>query len=105
MPAISLPQAQSKASKRFMGLWAIGRVPWPPFYFCDPTYVRRPLGAKKQGCQDGPESFTPTSLASLLVILISCGTAAPDAKKYPLNHPFDFLTTPSTSAIMPRRFR
>jgi hypothetical protein len=67
MPAISLPLAQSKVSRRFVGLWMISRVPWTPSYFCDQTHIRRPSVAKLQGCLYGRESSAPTGMSTLLV--------------------------------------
>jgi hypothetical protein len=67
MPAISLPLAQSKVSRRSVGLWMISRVPWTPSYFCDQTHIRRPSVAKLQGCLYGRESSAPVGMTALLV--------------------------------------
>jgi len=90
MLAISLPLAQSKASRRSVGFWVIGRAPWPPSYFCDHTCVRRPSGARMQGRPCARESFASTGMTSRLVIPISCATPQVCVKTYTSNHRFDF---------------
>jgi hypothetical protein len=90
MPAISLPLAQSKVSRRCVGLWMISRVPWTPSYFCDQTHIRRPSVAKLQGCLYGRESSAPTGMSALLVAPISCLTPQPYVKNDTPNRRFDF---------------
>jgi hypothetical protein len=90
MPEISLPLAQSKASRWSVGLWVIGRVPWTPSYSCDQTHVRRPSGAKKQGHPGGRESSAPADMTSLIVAPISASTPQPYVKNDTPNHRFDF---------------
>jgi hypothetical protein len=89
MPAISLPLAQSKASRRSWGLWVIGRVSWTPAYFCDQTHTRQPSGAKRQGRLNGRESSAPAGMTSLLVTPVSCSTSQPNAKSDTPIHHFD----------------
>jgi hypothetical protein len=90
MPAISLPLAQSKVSRRSVGLWMISRVPWTPSYFCDQTHILRPSVAKLQGCLYGRESSVPAGRPALLVTIISCSTPQPYGKNDTPNYHFDF---------------
>jgi hypothetical protein len=90
MPAISLPLAQSKVSRRSVGLWMISRVPWTPSYCCDQTPIRQPSVAKLQGCLYGRESSAPMGMTALLVTSISCSTPQPYVKNDTPNHRFDF---------------
>jgi len=90
MPAISLPLAQSKVSRRSVGLWMISRVPWAPSYFYNQTYIRRPSGAKLQGCLYGREASVPAGMTALLVTPISCSTPQPYVTNDTPNHRFDF---------------
>jgi hypothetical protein len=90
MPATSLPPAQSKTSRRSMGLWVIGRAPWTPYYYCDHPHVRRPSGAKPQGRPGGHESRAPTGLTAPVVTPISGSTPHSDVINDTSNHRFDF---------------
>ena len=86
MPAISLPLAQSKVSRRSVGLWMMSRVPWTPSYFCDQTHISQPSVAKLQGCLYGRESSAPVGMTALLVTSISCSTPQPYVKNDTPNH-------------------
>jgi hypothetical protein len=90
MPAISLPPAQSKTSRRPVGLWVIARAPWTPYYYCDHPYGRRPTGAKPQGRPRGRESHAPTGLTAPAVTLIAGSTPHSDVMNDTSNHRFDF---------------
>lgn len=90
MPAISLPLAQSKVSRRSVGLWMIERVPRTPSYFCHQTPLRRSSGAKLQGCHYGRESSAPAGMTALLVTPISYSTPQPYVKNDTPNHRFAF---------------
>jgi hypothetical protein len=90
MPAISLPPAQSMASRRFVGLWVTDRVPWTPSYFCDHIRVRRPSGTGKQGRPVGRESFAPMDLTAVLVIPFAGSIPHSYVKNDAPNHNFDF---------------
>jgi hypothetical protein len=90
MPAISLPLAQSKVSRRSVGLWMMSRVPWTPSSFRDQTHIRRPLVANLQGCLYGRESSVPAGMTALLVTPILCSTPQPYVKNDTPNYRFDF---------------
>ena len=90
MPAISLPLAQSKVSRRSVGLWMMSRVPWTPSYFCDQTHIRRPLVANLQSCFYGRESSVPAGMTALLVTPILCSTPQLYVKNDTPNYRFDF---------------
>ena len=90
MPAISLPPAQSKTSRRFVGLWVIDRAPWTPSYYCDHPHVRRPSGAKPQGRPGGRESRAPMGLTAPIVTPISGSTPHSDVMNDTSNHRFEF---------------
>jgi hypothetical protein len=90
MPEISLPLAQSKASRWCVGLWVIGRAPWTPSYSCDQPHVRRPSGAKKQGRPGGRASSAPSGMTSLITTPISGLTPQPYVNNDTPNHRFEF---------------
>jgi hypothetical protein len=90
MPAISLPPAQSKTSRRPVGLWVIARAPWTPYYCCDHPCVRRPSGAKPQGRTGRRESRAPTGLTAPIVTPISGSTPHSDVMNDTSNYRFDF---------------
>jgi hypothetical protein len=68
MPAISLPLAQSKASRRSVRLCVTGRVSWLPSFFCDQSPIRQPSGPQLQGCLYGRGSSAFASMTILQVI-------------------------------------
>jgi hypothetical protein len=90
MPAISLPLAQSKASRRSVGLWVIERVPRTPSYFCHQTPIRRSSDAKLQGCRAGHESSVRVGMLTPLVTPISGSLPQPYVQNDTSNHRFDF---------------
>jgi hypothetical protein len=89
MPAISLPLAQSKASRRSAGLWVIERVPRTPSYFCHQTPIRWSSEAKLQGCRYGRKSFVRMGMIARLVLPISYIPSQPYVQNDTSNHRFD----------------
>jgi hypothetical protein len=98
MPAISLPLAQSKASRRSVGLWVIGRVSWTPSYFCDQTSICQPSRAKLQGSLYGRESSAPAGMIIPLMASISY-----PASQLPMKNDTSNLASPL--AIVPQHSR
>jgi hypothetical protein len=90
MPAISLPLAQSKASRKSVGLWVIDRVPRTPSYSCHQTHIRRSSGAKLQGCLYRREPSVRVGMITPLVTPISYFPPQLYVQNDTPNHRFDF---------------
>jgi hypothetical protein len=90
MPAISLSLAQSKASRKSVGLWVIDRVPRTPSYFCHQSHIYRSSGAKLHDWFYGRESSPPARMLLPLVTPVSCSPPQPYVKSATPNHRFDF---------------
>ena len=86
MPAISLPLAQSKASRRSVRLCVTARVSWTPSYFCDQIPICQPSGSQLQGCLYGRGSSAFASMTILQVTPTSRSARQPSMEYDSSNH-------------------